>query len=114
MNNGGITVNPEDQGDKALWKGVNFISQFKDKIKFEDISFIKIDAEGYDSEILISLKELLREYKPIIQIEWFAKKENEIKSALSQINYQAFSQYTDLPIEIIEENKIPDLICKPL
>jgi FkbM family methyltransferase len=114
MNNGGITVNPEDQGDKALWKGVNFISQFKDKINFKDISFIKIDAEGYDSEILISLKDLLREYKPTIQIEWFAKKENEIKSALSEINYQAFSPYTDMPIEITEENKIPDLICKPL
>jgi FkbM family methyltransferase len=114
MNNGGITINPEDRGDKVLYQGINFISEFKNKINFKDISFIKIDAEGYDSEIIISLKDLLKEYKPIIQIEWFADKENQINEALFEINYTAFNPYNEEPIEIQKQNKIPDLICKSL
>ena len=38
----------------------------KDEIK--NISFIKIDTEGYDREIIYSSKDFLNEYKPVIFI----------------------------------------------
>jgi FkbM family methyltransferase len=39
--------------------------------EIKNISFIKIDTEGYDREILSSSKDFLLKYKPVIFMEWF-------------------------------------------
>ena len=49
------------------------------------LSFIKVDAEGYDKEILKSISDLLKKYKPVIISESFGKRSNEAKCKLFNV-----------------------------
>jgi len=40
-----------------------------DSLNIEDLSFMKIDVEGYESEVLLGAKETLHRCQPIIQME---------------------------------------------
>ena len=65
------------------------------------ISFIKIDAEGYDADVVNSLQELLHStpVRPVIQVEWFAPHQRTICSdgtkkmfaAARTIDYNVYS-----------------------
>jgi hypothetical protein len=82
------------------------------KNEIENISFIKIDTEGYDREIIKNSSKFLNEIKPVLFIEWFDFYDiNEsiiLFDIIKQINYIPFDPST---FEIANvNNKIWDLI----
>lgn len=89
--NGGISLTKESIHGKFIYphkiKGVN-LSDFLEKNygdQLNNLSFIKVDAEGYDKEILNSIGDLIAKYKPIIVAESFGKSSNEAKKELFQV-----------------------------
>jgi FkbM family methyltransferase len=68
-------------------KGINlekFLEQeYKDWLS--KFSFVKIDAEGYDKEIIKSISNLISKYKPVIIAESFAASSNEEKTELYEV-----------------------------
>jgi FkbM family methyltransferase len=58
--------------NKMPIKGITLDSFFiKNKIKFKQIDFIKIDTEGHEFEVLIGAKKTIKKYKPnFIQLEF--------------------------------------------
>jgi len=81
----------------------------------EDVSFIKIDCEGYDKEILRGSVEFLRAVKPTLYIEWFAwfspADDIDLFSAIEEIGYTPLNPFTLTPAHV--KDRIPDLICVP-
>jgi len=80
--------------------------------ELNNLSFIKIDTEGYDREIIKSSKDFLNEYKPVVFMEWFdfynKKESQELFNVISNINYIPFNPVT---LEVANvENKIWDLL----
>lgn len=64
------------------------------KHKLDRLSFIKVDTEGYDKEILKSISNILCKYKPSIVAEIYPFNTDEEKMELFQVlkklNYQIF------------------------
>jgi FkbM family methyltransferase len=58
------------------------------------LSFIKIDTEGYDKEIIKSIPDLIEKYKPVIVAECYRKSSDEDKTELfnciSQFGYDLY------------------------
>lgn len=48
-------------------------------VKLNNLSFIKVDAEGYDKEIIKSIKPLISKIKPVLVAESFGKATNYAK-----------------------------------
>jgi len=77
--NGGISATKESSHGKFVFpekiKGVNLAKFLKKEYPqwLEKLSFIKIDTEGYDKEILKSVSDLISTYKPVIIAESFGK-----------------------------------------
>jgi len=75
--NGGISPTKESIHGKFIFpdkiRGVNLQElleqKYSDKVK--NLSFIKIDTEGYDKEIIKSISDLIDKYKPAIVAECF-------------------------------------------
>ena len=53
--------------------------------KIEKLSFIKIDTEGYDKEIIKSISDLIAAYKPTIVAESFGMSSDEAKMELFEV-----------------------------
>jgi FkbM family methyltransferase len=77
FNNGGISKEKGGKHgnyslDKKI-KGINLEAFLKKNFtdKLSKLSFIKIDTEGYDKEIIKSIKKLLVEFKPVVVSECF-------------------------------------------
>lgn len=93
--NGGITQTKDSSHGKFYYpdkiKGINlkvFLEQkYSDKIT--NLSFIKIDTEGYDKEIIKSISDLISDYKPTIVAESFGKSSDEEKIELYDLIQQA-------------------------
>jgi len=80
--------------------------------ELKNLSFIKIDTEGYDREIIKSSKDFLNEHKPVVFMEWFDFYNNEesqkLFNVINDINYIPFNPVT---LELANvENKIWDLL----
>jgi hypothetical protein len=58
-------------------------SNFKNHLS--KLSFIKIDTEGYDKEIIRSIGDLIDQYKPILIAESFGKSPDEAKMELFEL-----------------------------
>ena len=91
----------EDQkgGDKI------FFEKFDDLYNFENsISFIKIDVEGSELDVLKSMKKNLENNSPIISLEFDMKdfsKNNEIISFLSELGYKKYYFFkTNRPLDL--------------
>jgi FkbM family methyltransferase len=58
------------------------------------LSFLKVDAEGYDLYILLSIERIILEYRPIIKAEVFKKTSSEYRQDLLRFfemaNYSAY------------------------
>lgn len=92
-----------------------FVDKFFTFNDLRCLSFIKIDCEGYDKEILRSAKGLIISKKPIIQIEWFdwftSEESADMFKVISEIDYIACDPRTG---GLVTENqKIPDLLLTP-
>lgn len=91
FSNGGISPVKESKHGKFIYpgkiKGINlkcFLEKnYADKIN--KLSFIKIDTEGYDKEIIKSISALISQYKPVIVAESFKKASDEEKMELFDV-----------------------------
>lgn len=91
FSNGGISPTKDSSHGKFIYpekiKGVNlkkFLEEnYKDRL--EKISFIKIDTEGYDKEIIKSVSDLISKYKPVLVAESFGKSSDEAKMELFEV-----------------------------
>ncbi len=89
--NGGISPTKESKHGKFIYpkkiKGVHLKKFLEENYRdhLTRFTFIKIDTEGYDKEILKSIRDLITAYKPIIIAESFGKASNEDKIELYEI-----------------------------
>ncbi len=120
--NGGISPSRESNHGKFIYphkvKGVNLYSYLKEHHKewLDKFSFIKIDTEGYDKEIIRSVADLIEACKPVIVAESFGKSPDEAKMELFEriskhgytlFYFEDFTQGTH-----IEEIKEAKEMCK--
>jgi len=56
---------------------------------FQKVSFVKVDIDGTDFEIVLSFKELANKYKPLFLIEWFQNFRDEGCSGKSKSIWDA-------------------------
>lgn len=98
--NGGISSTKNSVHGKFIYpdkiKGVNLLSFLEQKYndKLKNLSFIKIDAEGYDKEIIKSISGLIEKYKPTIVAESFGdstpEEKIELYNVITQHGYEIF------------------------
>lgn len=96
--NGGISSEAVSKHGKYLYpekiQGVNLKSFLQEHYleRLPRLSFIKIDTEGYDKEILKSITDLLQSHQPAVVAESFGKAspaaKMELYSILDNIGYQ--------------------------
>lgn len=100
FSNGAISPTKESKHGKFIYpnkiKGINLL-QFLEKNykeKLNDFSFIKIDTEGYDKEIIKSIYDLIEKYKPTIVAESFGdsspEEKVELYNVIEQHGYDIF------------------------
>lgn len=81
-----------------------------------DVSFIKIDCEGYDKEILRGAREFLGAVKPTLFVEWFAwfspEDDEDLFRAIEEIGYAPFHPFTLEPLDRTGA-RVSDIICRP-
>jgi FkbM family methyltransferase len=119
--NGGISPTKNSRHGKFVYpekiKGINLeeLLEAKYKDKLNSLSFIKIDTEGYDKEIIKSISGLIDKYKPVIVAESFKysndKEKTELFNVISQHEYEIF-YFEDFNINarIIKLEKSSDLV----
>lgn len=89
--NGGISPTKDSKHGKFVFPekvyGVNLKKFLEEKYGqwLSKFSFIKVDTEGYDKEIIKSAAELLSQYKPVIVAESFGKATDEAKMELYDV-----------------------------
>lgn len=74
----------------------------------DKLALVKIDTEGYDKEVIRSIRELLRKHKPIVVSECFSKstpdQRREHFTLLADLGYSLFhidGFFADTPVEPI-------------
>jgi FkbM family methyltransferase len=98
--NGGISPTKNSAHGKFIYpdkiKGVNLqvLLEQKYKVWLKNLSFIKIDTEGYDKEIIKSISDLIERYKPAIVAESFKystpEEKVELYDVIKQHKYEIF------------------------
>lgn len=98
--NGGISPTKKSIHGKFIYpgkiKGVNLKTFLEENYKewLPKFTFIKIDTEGYDKEILKSIKDLITTYKPVIIAESFGKASRaekiELYEVIEQMDYDIY------------------------
>jgi FkbM family methyltransferase len=98
--NGGISSTKKSIHGKFIYpqkiKGVNLKKFLEENYKewLPKFTFLKIDTEGYDKEILKSIKDLITAYKPTIIAESFGKASNtekiELYEVICQLGYDVY------------------------
>jgi len=98
--NGGISTTKKSKHGKYIYphkiKGVNLKTFVEENYKdwLSKFTFIKIDAEGYDKEILKSIEDLIIAYKPTIIAESFGKASKaekiELYEVIEQFGYDIY------------------------
>jgi FkbM family methyltransferase len=118
--NGGISPTKDSRHGKFIYpdkiKGINLQALLEQKYmdKINNLSFIKIDTEGYDKEIIKSISELIEKYRPVILAESFkyntSEEKMELYDVIKQHEYEIF-YFEDFNINarIIKLEKSSDL-----
>jgi FkbM family methyltransferase len=89
--NGGISPTKHSNHGKFICpqkvKGVNLLDYLQKNYHahLDKLSFIKIDTEGYDKEIIRSISDLIDTHKPIMVAESFGKSPDEAKKELFEL-----------------------------
>lgn len=89
--NGAISPTKESQHGKFVYpekiKGVNLLRFLEANYpaQLPRFSFMKIDTEGYDKEIIKSCSDLIEKYKPVIIAESFGNSTREEKIELYEV-----------------------------
>jgi FkbM family methyltransferase len=80
------------------------------KKDFEKVSFIKIDTEGSDIDILEEISEVIVRNKPFILMEWWPFTENRIIEFINKFGYIAFDKKTFSLVNYISiSNRVENL-----
>jgi FkbM family methyltransferase len=100
FSNGAISPTKNSVHGKFIFpdkiKGINLLAFLEEKYneRLKDFSFIKIDTEGYDKEIIKSISDLINKYKPTIIAESFGENTPEEKvelyNVIAQHGYEIF------------------------
>ncbi len=100
FSNGAISPTKGSKHGKFIYpnkiKGINLLQFLEDNYleRINDFSFIKIDTEGYDKEIIKSIYDLIEKYKPTIVAESFgdssAAEKIELYNVIKQHRYNIF------------------------
>lgn len=61
-----------------------------DHLKFEDISFIKMDVEGYEEHVLNGAISSISKSLPVIAVELNSSRNNKVIRILSELGYEFF------------------------
>jgi len=91
FSNGGISKTKESKHGKFVYpnkiKGVNLKKFLEENYNqwLSKLTFIKVDTEGYDKEILKSIADLISKYKPVIVAECFGGLSDEGKMELFEV-----------------------------
>ncbi|MEO6894830.1 MAG: FkbM family methyltransferase [Ginsengibacter sp.] len=98
--NGAISTTKESMHGKFIFpdkiKGINLHSLLEKNYneKLGNFTFIKIDTEGYDKEIIKSISGLIQKYKPVIVAESFGKSlpiaKEELFNVIEKHGYEIF------------------------
>jgi FkbM family methyltransferase len=100
FSNGAISPTKNSAHGKFIFpnkiQGVNLLVLLEQKYSenLKKFSFIKIDTEGYDKEIIKSISGLIEKYKPTIVAESFGdstpEEKTELYNVISQHGYEIF------------------------
>lgn len=94
---------------------------YKDDL--EKLSLIKIDAEGYDKEILKTIPEILENYKPALMIECYKRLNKEERIELFEVvnrhgyrlfhleNFELFDELKEIHIENMNDKQHFDILA---
>lgn len=89
--NGGISSTQESIHGKFVHpqkiKGIDLTQFLKREYpdRLNKFSFVKIDTEGYDKEIIKSIRDLIQKYKPVIVAESFGASSDDAKMELFEV-----------------------------
>lgn len=96
------------EGDSSFEKTFKAEMKNPDRLfsDIERLDFIKVDVEGYESQVFANMQETIKKHSPLIQSE-LSGQENRIKSIelLNGIGYQAHYLKID-KFEIAEQEKL--------
>lgn len=118
--NGGISKSKIAKNSKFVYpekvKGIVLEEllerEYKDKA--ERLSFIKVDTEGFDKEIIKSISSLIDKYKPVLVAESFKystpEEKEELYNVISSHGYEIyyFGDF-DINAEVIKLNQCSDI-----
>jgi FkbM family methyltransferase len=118
--NGGISPTKNSIHGKFIYpekiKGINLQMLLEQKYedKLNNLSFIKIDTEGYDKEIIKSISDLIEKYKPAIVAESFKhstpEEKEELYNVIKQHDYEIFYfEDFDINASVIKLEKSNDI-----
>ena len=96
--NGGISETNDNRHGKFVYpeqiKGVNLHEYIQENYAGKQVTFVKVDAEGYDKEIIKSIGDLISAHKPVMVAESFGSSSDDAKKELFEViaqhNYQIF------------------------
>ncbi len=104
---------------KIISEGVRLDDLLYDILTPEQLSkvrFIKTDCEGFDKEIIRSIKLFLEKFKPTLFVEWFdgftQDDTKDLFEAIGEIGYRPLHPRTLAPIGA--DDKVSDLILLPI
>jgi FkbM family methyltransferase len=77
--------------------GINLCSFVEEEnINIDDLSLVKIDAEGHDKDIIKSISPILLKYKPVLITEIYnGLDESEVEELLSAIHSVGYKAYDE-------------------
>jgi len=108
-----IKTDGSGYAEKHYLPGLNFNNHYSEYVSDNVISFIKIDCEGYDLEVLNTILNLIKRDKPFIQIEWFGPRHQNILTWALENKYKAYD-IDNQELEVDINYKKLDLLLKPI
>jgi len=100
FSNGGLSKTKKSRHGKFIFpekvKSINLYNFLVDKYSKDlpRLSFIKIDTEGFDNEIVKSIQKILVEYHPVVVAESFGsntvEEKKELFESFSKIGYEVY------------------------
>ncbi len=124
--NGGISGGYSDELTNRLkgsaqvtykTRGVSIPSLLRENcVTPSDVTFVKVDCEGYDKEIIRGAKDFFLAVKPALFIEWFGwfspEDDDDMFRAIDEIGYAPFHPETLAPLDRGGE-RLSDITCLP-
>ena len=101
FDNGGILKQSKSKHEKYQLQNkvtaVNLLDFLKNEltVSLDQLRFIKIDVEGLDLEILLSIKDLILTYRPTIIAECFKKLDNDKR-------YKMYNLFDEMDFELFK------------